>query len=66
MTAAKPLSQEAFAFQAAAAGIDASGTHGEELFVFVRNTLASLETLKDMDVAGSAPDMAFMPLGVSD
>ena len=66
MTAAKPLSQEAFAFQAAAAGIDVTGSHGEELFSFVQNALASLETLKDIDVAGSDPDMAFMPLGVSD
>ena len=63
MAAAEPLSQEVFTSQAAAAGIDVSGAHGEELFAFVRNTLASLEPLKDIDVSDAEPNMAFMPLG---
>ena len=58
-----PLSREAFLSMAAAAGIDVDGPHGEELFAFVQNTLASLASLKDIDVASVEPDMAFMPLG---
>ena len=58
-----PLSQEAFLSMAAAVGIDVDGPHGEELFAFVQNTLASLASLKDIDVSSVEPDMAFMPLG---
>ena len=58
-----PLSREAFLSIAAAAGIDAGGARGEELFEFVRNTLAGLESLMDIDVAGAEPDMAFNPSG---
>ncbi len=57
----KPLSHEDFLSLAAAAGIDAGGDHGEELFTFVQNTLAGLESLMDIDVAGAEPDMAFIP-----
>jgi Asp-tRNA(Asn)/Glu-tRNA(Gln) amidotransferase C subunit len=56
------VSQEAFLSQAAAAGIEVSGSHGEELIAFVRNILAGLESLKELDVSGIEPDMAFMPL----
>ena len=55
------LSYDAFLVMAAAAGIDVSGTHGEELFSFVRNTLAGLKSLQGIDVAGAEPDMAFIP-----
>lgn len=58
-----PLSQEAFLSMAAAAGIDVGGPHGEELFTFVQNTLASLASLRDIDVSSVEPDMSFMPLG---
>ena len=62
MAEGEPLSQEVFLLQAAAAGIDVSGAHGEELLAFVRNMLSSLESLKELDVSGAEPDMAFMPL----
>ena len=57
------LSKEAFLYMAASAGIDVSGEHGEELFSFVQATLASLESLRDIDVTDAEPDMAFAPDG---
>lgn len=62
MAEGERLSQEAFLSQAAAAGIEVSGAHGEELFAFVLNTLVTLESLKELDVSATEPDMAFMPL----
>ena len=57
------LSHEAFLTMAAAAGIDVRGAHGEELFTFVQDTLASLESLKDLDVAEAEPPMVFVTPG---
>lgn len=57
----EPLSYDAFLSLAAAAGIDVSGAHGEELFSFVQITLAGLKSLQEIDVAGAEPDMAFIP-----
>ena len=57
----KPLAYEAFLSLAAAAGIDVSGSHGQELFAFVQNTLLGLKPLQQIDVAGAEPDMAFIP-----
>ena len=57
------LSKEAFLYMAASAGIDVSGEHGEELFSIVQATLAGLESLKDIDVTDTEPDMAFLPGG---
>ena len=48
---------------AAAAGIDVSGEHGEELFSIVQATLSGLESLKEIDVTGAEPDMSFAPDG---
>ena len=56
------LSYDAFMTLAAAAGIDASGSHGKELFSFVQTTLTGLKALQEIDVAGAEPDMAFIPL----
>ena len=57
----EPLSHDAFLTLAAAAGLDVTGVHGEELFSFVQNTLAGLKSLQGIDVAGAEPDMAFIP-----
>ena len=62
MPAEEPLSHDAFLTLADAAGIDLSGSHGEELFSFVQTTLAGLKALQEIDVAGAEPDMAFIPL----
>ncbi len=56
-----PLTREAFQFLAAAAGLDVDSAHMEELYPCVRNTLASLQPLGEIDVAGAEPDMAFIP-----
>lgn len=63
MAAADPTSPEALLSLAAAAGIDVSSDHGEELVAFARNMLASFETLKDIDVSRAEPAIAFLPLG---
>jgi len=46
---------------AAAAGLDVASPHIEELYLNVRSLLASLESLRRMDVSGAEPDMAFIP-----
>ena len=61
MAEENPLSHEAFLATAAAMGIDATDSHGQELFAFVQNTLAGLKSLQHIDVAGAEPDMAFIP-----
>ena len=48
---------------AASAGIDVSGEHGEDLFAIVQATLAGLDSLKDIDVPDTEPDMSFAPEG---
>ena len=63
MAAAEPVSREALLSLAAAAGVDTSGDHGEELVAFARNMLASFESLKAIDVSRAEPAMAFLPLG---
>ena len=57
----KPLSYEDFLSLAASAGIDGSGSHGQELFAFVQNTLLGLKPLQQIGVTGTEPDMAFIP-----
>jgi hypothetical protein len=56
-----PLTREAFLTLASAAGLDADSTHLEELYSFVQATLAGLQSLGEIDVAGAEPDMAFLP-----
>ena len=46
---------------AAAVGLDVTSPHMEELYSNVRNTMASLEAIRNMDVTGAEPDMAFIP-----
>ena len=46
---------------AAAAGLDVTSPHIEELHPNVRNLLASMEAIRKMDVSGAEPDMAFIP-----
>jgi hypothetical protein len=65
MPSKSPLPRETFLSLAAAAGLDVKAAHMEELYPFVQATLASLLPLKDIDVAGAEPDMAFIPLGAT-
>lgn len=63
MAEEQPLSRDAFNSMAAAAGLDVSGEHGEELFRVVQGTLAGLQSLTSIDVSGIEPDMTFLPKG---
>ena len=55
------LDRETFLRLAAGLGLDVSSPHMEELYPNVRNLLASLETLREIDVSAAEPDMAFIP-----
>ncbi len=59
------LSHESFLVMAAEAGVDAGGSHGDDLFRFVLATRATLETMAHIDVGGAEPDMAFVSPGVT-
>lgn len=55
------LSRETFLRLAAGVGLDVNSPHMEELYANVRNLLASLESLREIDVSAAEPDMAFLP-----
>ena len=55
------LDKDTFLRLAKAAGLDVASPHIEELYPNVLNLLASLESLRRMDVSGAEPDMAFIP-----
>ena len=55
------LTREAFLHLAREAGLDAASPHMDELYPYVLSVLASLQSLKELDVSRAEPDMAFMP-----
>ena len=55
------LSKEAFLYLAQQAGLDLADRHMEELYPYVINVLASIESLALIDVSGFEPEMAFAP-----
>ena len=55
------LTHEAFLYLAKEAGLDASSPHMDELYSYVQGVLASIESIKSIDVSGAEPDMAFVP-----
>ena len=55
------LTREAFLHLARAAGLDAASPHMDELYPYVLNVLAGLQSLKELDVSRAEPDMAFIP-----
>ena len=55
------LSKEAFLYLAQQAGLDLNDRHMEELYPYVVNVLASMESLARIDVSGFEPEMAFTP-----
>jgi hypothetical protein len=57
----KPLTREVFLYLAQEAGLDTDSPHMEELYPYVQNVLASIQSLNELDVAGAEPDMAFIP-----
>lgn len=56
-----PLTREVYLALASAAGLDTASTHSEALYSFVQATLAGLQSLREIDVAGAEPDMVFLP-----
>ena len=61
MPEGESLTREAFLHLAQEAGLDAASPHMDELYPYVLNVLASLQSLKELDVGGAEPDMAFIP-----
>ena len=55
------LSKETFLYLAQQAGLDPADPHMEELYPYVGNVLASIESLGLIDVSGFEPEMAFAP-----
>ena len=61
MTEDNPLTREAFLYLAKEAGLDTSSPHMDELYPYVQAVLAGMQSLKELDVSGVEPDMAFIP-----
>ena len=55
------LSKEAFMYLARQAGLNLEDRHMEELYPYVVNVLAGMESLDRFDVSGYEPEMAFTP-----
>ena len=55
------LTREAFLYLAKEAGLDTASPHMDELYPYVQNVLAGIQSLKELDVSGAEPDMAFIP-----
>ncbi len=61
MEAENLLTREAFLYLAKEAGLDTASAHMDELYPYVLNVLAGIQSLKELDVSGAEPDMAFIP-----
>lgn len=61
MPGGAPLTRETFLHLAREAGLDTSSAHMDELYEYVQNVLAGLQSLDRLDVDGIEPDMAFIP-----
>ena len=57
----RELSKEVFLYLAQQAGLDSADRHMEQLYPYVVNVLASIESLALIDVSGFEPEMAFAP-----
>ena len=55
------LSRDVFIYLAQAAGLDTKSDHMNELYPYVQSMLKSIESLKNLDVSNTEPDMAFQP-----
>ena len=58
-----PISRQAFDEAAARLGITGADAHMDELYSQLRGVLAGTESLRNIDVSGTEPDMAFVPRG---
>jgi hypothetical protein len=57
----QPEDQQAFQYLVRRAGLNASAAHLAELQRYVQSTLAALESVREIDVHGTEPDLAFIP-----
>lgn len=57
------ISRQAFDEAAARLGISGADAHMEELYSQLRGVLSGAASLRNIDVAGTEPDMAFVPQG---
>ena len=58
-----PISRQAFDEAAARLGISDSDAHMDELYGQLRGVLSGTQSLLQIDVSGTEPDMAFNPSG---
>lgn len=58
-----PISRQTFDEGAARLGISGSDAHMDELYGQLRGVLAGTQSLLQIDVSGTEPDMAFNPSG---
>ena len=56
-----PISRQAFDEAAARLGITGPDTHMDELYAQLRGVLTGTASLRNIDVSGTEPDMAFIP-----
>lgn len=61
MPSVSPLTREAFMYLAKEAGLDLNSPHLDELYPYVQEFLADLDSIKVLDLADAEPDMAFIP-----
>ena len=61
MASDKQLSKEEFDCLAAQLGISGDPAYIDELYSQVRGVFVGAKTIRDIDVSGAEPDMAFMP-----
>ena len=59
--ASEQLSREAFDHLAALLGVDGEPTYLDELYSQVRGVYLSAKNIREIDVSGAEPDMAFIP-----
>ena len=61
MTSDKQLSREEFDFLAEQLGVSGDPAYIDELYSQVRGVFIGANTIREIDVSGVEPDMAFMP-----
>ena len=61
MTDDVPISRQAFHEAAARLGIAGAEAHMDELYNQLRGVLRGTESLRNLDVSDTEPDMAFIP-----
>ena len=61
MASEQPLSREDFDRLAKLMGIDGEPAYLDELYTQARGVFISAKSIRDIDVTGAEPDMAFIP-----